>query len=202
MDQDQRVRHPHLIAQANPLDYTWADTWDASTPDELHAASYGAWLGGFSRSPRWAATTTRTIFLSPARRPDVENMVWQVAKLPDPFTMGSCYARKLQEGKVTKRAWLHMALDLPIQAAIFLSFQHTLGPVIFLSKPDSWEGLVLPAVGPSSSVNVLDARAVSQVLNDFLVELLPHPKAPWEVWLQTYGFNPIPEFKRLFELRQ
>lgn len=198
--QDHRTRSPHLVRQDDPLAYTWADTWDASTPEELHIASYGAWIGGFSRNPQWALARTKTLFLTQARRPDVETLIWQVARLPEPFVLGTAYARRLDEGKVVRRAWAHIALDLSQEAAIMLSMQ-TLGPTIFLTNP-GWEATVFPAVGPSSKIDLRNALEVSALYGGLLLELLPPNKSAWEVWLQTYGFNPIPEFKRLFELKQ
>ena len=198
---ESRVRRPHLVRQDSPFAYTWADIWDASTPEELHAASYGAWLGGMSRHPSWAETTTRTLFLTADRSPDVETMVWWVARVPKPLKLCTCYARALGEGKVIRRSWAHVALDLPEEAAIMLAY-HTLGPTIFWSGGLEQTARVYPALGPSTFVDLRDPHAVSTIFGGRLFETLPAPTSAWEVWLQTYGFNPIPEFKRLFEVKQ
>lgn len=197
---ETRVRSPHLVRQEDPLAYTWADTWDASTPEELHTACYGAWVGGFSRNPQWAAAQTKTLFLTKARYPDLETLVWQVARVPSPLVLGTAFARRLEERRVVRRAWAHIALDLPQSAAIMLSMK-TLGPTIFLDGP-GWGATVFPALGPSSSIDLRNAEAVSQLYGGLLLEILPLSKPAWQVWLDSYGFNPIPEFKRLFELTQ
>lgn len=199
--QESRVRRPHLVRLEDPFAYTWADIWDASNPEELHTASYGAWLGAMSRHPSWAETTTRTMFVTPDRSPDVETMVWKVSRVPKPLKSCTCYARTLGEGKVIRRSWAHVALDLPEEAAIMLAY-HTLGPTIFWSGGLEQTARVYPALGPSTLVDLRDPHAVSTIFGGRLFETLPAPTSAWEVWLQSYGFNPIPEFKRLFEVKR
>lgn len=201
MQHDSRTRSPHLLPKASLLDYTLPDTWDASTPEELHTASYGVWLKELSMKPQWADCRTKTIFVSSVAKVPLQDIVWEAEELP-PDCFGSViFARRLKEGKVTRRVWVHFVGNLPMRAAIWLALWHSMAPVLFV-EGQGWNGSVIPAMGESSKIDLLNPTEVTKALKGLHFEATLKGSPSNKLWLQTYGFNPISQFKRLFEAKQ
>jgi hypothetical protein len=189
-----RARRPHLYPQGCLLDYGILDVLDATNPDELHVASYGAWLGEMFLTPSWGASISKTLLVTVQDlKPLLTQLLWPEKP---PKLQSSCYARQLRDQKVVQRGTVLMLGDLPQRAAIQLSLQGVLAPVIYAEGVGAWRGTVIPALGPSFEVDLLNPRDVSRALKGFQFEYIlpPGTSAPG-----TYGWNAIPEFKRLFE---
>jgi hypothetical protein len=200
MQQDSRTRSPHLLPRASLLDYTLQDTWDASTPEELHTASYGVWLKELTTKPQWTACRTKTIFVSPVAKVPLADLVWEAEELPQDCFGSAIFARKLKDGKVTRRVYAHFVGNLPMRAAIWLALRYSMAPVLFVEGP-GWEGSVIPAMGESSGFNMLNPTDVTKALKGLHFEASLRGSSSNKLWLQSYGFNPISQFKRLFEAK-
>jgi hypothetical protein len=86
--------------------------------------------------------------------------------------------------------------NLTLAAATILTLTHSPRDVIHIPGP-GWRGWVIPAMGPSRRIDLLNPYDVSEAMGGYIFELGIRP--PSEAL--DYGFNPIPEFKRLRELR-
>jgi hypothetical protein len=190
-----------LRKRDNPLEYTFEDTWDAATAEELHEASYGVWLRGLLMDPRWGKPTSKTFFLSPLAAPQIEDLIWSSGKVPPGFFSGTIFARQLRGNRVIRRAYLHLFLNLTEHNAITLCYQQALAPIIWIPGP-GWEGMGIPPTGPSFPVDTLNAEHMAHVLGGIYLEANLRNRPPLRLWLNSYGYNKIPEFPRLFESKK
>lgn len=201
MASPNRTRSPHLLPKDSLLDYTLPDTWDASTPEELHTASYGVWLKVLTMKPQWATCRTKTIFVSPTAKVPLADIVWEADELPSDCFGSAIFARKLKDGKVIRRVYAHFVGNLSMRAAIWLALRHSMAPVLFVEGP-GWSGSVIPAMGESSKIDLLNPTEVTKALKGLHFEANLGGSASNKLWLQSYGYNPISQFKRLFEAKQ
>ena len=192
-----RQRRPHLLRNGCLLDYTYLDVLDASTPEELHIASYGCWLAQAYQTPGCDPGRPKTILVTTKPMADIREEINQALfpERTDPEEVPWIFARIMSVGgRVTRRARALILQDLPTTTAIYLSMQGAVAPVLHADTVHGWNGWAFPVMGPSFRVNLLNPMEVANALGGYLMELQP-PRAI----IDEYGFNPIPEFKRLFE---
>lgn len=194
-----RTRSPHLIPRvADPLGYTYPDTGDASTPEELHVASWGMWL----RSLRHSISGSLTIF-TPVPGALAQDLVQKVSPLgqdPPRLLPSSLLVRKIREGRVARVGRLWAVVGLSDLAAFRITYEATAAPILW-SPDGSRYAQALGPLGQGVSVDLWDPLAVTSVLGDYYAEReIPIRPSLW-LWLTKYGFNPIAEFRRSFERR-
>lgn len=193
--QPGRSCRPHLHPQGCLLDYTIRDVLDATTPEELHIASYGCWLGELFKSPAWGTCLSKTLLATTREDLDLGPRLWP-SKAPK--LQARAYARILQDQRVVQRAQALLIGDLPLRVAINLSLEGACSPVLFADGVGAWRAIGIPALGPTFNVDLLNPMEVSRALRNYLFEYRIPPAT--DVTPATYGWNPIPEFKRLFEI--
>lgn len=191
----QRSRRPRLFPQGCLLDYTIRDVLDASTPEELHVASYGAWLGELLPTPSWGSSVSKTLVVAGRDALPLDQLLWPA---PVPVLHSMVYARRLEDSRVISRSWVHLVGDLPQHTAIQLSMQAgILSPVLFAEGPGAWKAMAIPTLGPTFTVDLLSPGAVLRALKGYHMEYtIPEHLRDLP---RTYGWNPIAEFRRLFE---
>ena len=185
---------PHLRPRVDPLAYTHPDTWDASTPEELHVASWGIWMREVL-----ARRQGFTLLLTTPATPSVGDLLWMVTPPgTSPVPAHSLFIRRLQ-GRRIQRGVLHAATCLQEEAVYRLAYQPVPAPVVW-SPSGSWDARVIPPMGPSRRVDLRDALAVTEVLGGgYYAEASLRDRPALRVWRAHYGYNPIAEFRRLFE---
>ena len=192
----QRSRRPRLFPQGCLLDYDVQDVLDATTPEELHTASFGTWLGELFLTPTWGISVSKTLVIAGRDALPLEQLLWPE---PIPTLHSMIYARKLQDGRVISRSWAHLIGDLPQRTAIQISMQPgVLSPVVFAEGVGAWEALGIPTLGPTFDVDFLSPGAISRALKGYQLEYVI-PERLRDL-VTTYGWNPIAEFKRRFEV--
>ena len=187
-----RVRSPYLLPRVGVGTFAFQDTLDACTPRELSVASWSLMLQRMLQQPRWRFCRTKTFFLCPQ---DIDPNV--LFKGNDRLPWLRVFGRKVVEGRVVRRAWGYLVGDLPEKTALTIPMLISLGPCIFTAS-EGFDALVVPATGPSSRINMLKAHDVVEAVG-FEFEL--EAGAVEQGIIKTYGFNLIPHFRRLFELR-
>ena len=190
-----RARRPRLFPQGCLLDYDIRDVLDASTPEELHTASYGTWLGELFLTPAWGASASKTLVIAGRDALPLDQLLWPA---PVPQRHSVIYARRLEEGRVISRSWAHLVGDLSQRTAIQLSMQAgILSPVLFAEGVGAWKGIGIPALEPIFNVDLLSPGAILRALKGYHMEYVV-PEHLREA-IQPYGWNPIAEFRRRFE---
>lgn len=183
-------RNPFLRPGAGLGTYQFEDTLDACTPRELTVASWNLTLQQVLTDPAWAEARSRTLFISP-RKQDANSFF--TGRHHYPWTR--LFARRLFNGIVVNEAWAYVVGGLSEPTAFAVPLVMSLGPVIYSVSP-GWGALVIPALGPTRKANLLVAHEVADSLGwEFEAEAGASERGIIEV----YGFNMIPQFRRLFE---
>lgn len=189
---------PHLVPREDPLGYIHPDTWDASTPGELHEASWGIWMRGLRQS---GATGGFTLILSTVSA-SVDDMLWMAT--PRGFTPGvasSIFVRRIQG----QRIWygkIHAVYGLTEGSANLLAQQPQIAPVIWSPGGCGWAMAFPPGGATPYCADAHSASGVSEVLGGgYFTEVFFKDRPSLRVWRDHYGYNPIAEFRRLFERR-
>lgn len=188
-----RIRSPFLTPRVTPAAYTFEDTLDASTPADLTAASWGVLHARVNANPAWVGRSKT--FLVVAK--DVTTPRDLLPFLPRNTPMERVFVRFLRDGRVVRRGWGYMIAGLRDREAMMLPLTLSRTPVLH-QPAERVDALLLPAQGPSATVSPLCGVTIAKMLGvEFEVEAHQAEKAI----IKDYGFNPIPAFRRLFELQ-
>ena len=191
----QRTRNPFLHAKSGVGSYVFEDVLDACTPQELSTASWNLFLQRVLQNEAWAKCTSRVFFVCPQQVDSPEELIHG---LPPGSPCARIFARKLSEGRVNRRGWGYLIGNVDHRAAFALPLILSRGTALYLDAP-GFLAKVIPATGPSSKLNLLSTNAVTTCLGfEFEIEATEND----HLGAAVYGFNPIPQFRRLFELRQ
>lgn len=187
---NQRTLSPFLRPGIGLGAYRFEDTLDACTPRELTIASWNLILQQVLVDPAWAECRSRSLFVS-HRRQDANNFFTGRRHYP----WVRLFARKIAGGVVTSEMWAYMVGGLSEATAFAIPLVASPGPVLYTASP-GWRGVAVPALGRTSDVNLLVGHEVADALDcEFEAEADPSERGIVEV----YGFNMIPQFRRLFE---
>lgn len=198
----KRPNRKNLDRKASVLDYEFTDVLDASTPEELHTASYGFLLRRMMEKSWWREVSTKTLLVSPIGNFPIEEMIWKVEKMPENVHRRTLLGRTISpEGVVVRKTFIHFISNLSMASAAYLSVTHSPAPVIWCEGRDNWKGIALPSTGSSYDVDLLDPDKIASVLRDSLLEVAsPGKDSDLAGVIRSYGFNRIPAFKRSFEV--
>ena len=189
-----RTRSPFLRVRPPHEGYQVEDLLDACTPCELSTASWGLALQTVHADPAWDQLSTKVLFVSRRRAERLDELV---PDLPKDLPFIRFTARKLVEGAVARTSWAYLVGGMPIAAACALPFTMAVAPVL-IGVAYGWRGWAIPAFGPSTPVDLESVHeVVAAVGHELELEVPDESRAI----IEAYGFNPIPQFRRIFEHR-